>query len=173
MYESLRVCLVAAAMDCEVEVHFTGLSVRLLVDGVAAGITSEQIGETVYDFDAGGFRARRALPRVQHGLEGLRCCRRSENSGIFRSGRSGFVYYAQLGSGLQFRVSLLIYVTNKQSLSQLVIQMIEHLIGQPHVSVALSGNTLLFAIRNMDVLDEQTTKRIIRKLLGPLFTCRC
>ena len=40
---------VAAAMDCEVEVHFTGLSVRLLVDGVAAGITSEQTGKTVYD----------------------------------------------------------------------------------------------------------------------------
>jgi uncharacterized protein len=29
---------VAAAMDCEVEVHFTGRSVRLLVEGVAAGL---------------------------------------------------------------------------------------------------------------------------------------
>ena len=40
----------AAAMELGVEIHFTGPSVRLLVDGVAAGIAvSEQPDKTLYD----------------------------------------------------------------------------------------------------------------------------
>lgn len=38
---------VAAAMECEVEVHFTGRAVRLLVDGVAAGLDGGD-GRSVY-----------------------------------------------------------------------------------------------------------------------------
>lgn len=33
---------VAAAMDCEVEVHFTGPSVRLLIEGVAAALDTQR-----------------------------------------------------------------------------------------------------------------------------------
>lgn len=41
---------VAAAMESEVEVHFTGYAVRLLVDGLAAGLgAGENDGKTVYD----------------------------------------------------------------------------------------------------------------------------
>lgn len=40
---------VAAAMDCEVEVHFTGPSVRLLADGVAAGLDPQRAdGKSIY-----------------------------------------------------------------------------------------------------------------------------
>ena len=40
---------VAAAMDCEVEMHFTGTSVRLLVEGVAARLTLSQAeGKSIY-----------------------------------------------------------------------------------------------------------------------------
>lgn len=38
---------VAAAMDCEVEVHFTGRSARLLVEGVAARIPAGE--KSIYD----------------------------------------------------------------------------------------------------------------------------
>ncbi len=42
---------VAAAMDCEVEIHFTGPSVRLLVEGVAANLRSEPVNtKSVYSF---------------------------------------------------------------------------------------------------------------------------
>ncbi len=42
---------VAAAMDCEVEIHFTGPSVRLLVAGVAANLHSEPKNtRSVYSF---------------------------------------------------------------------------------------------------------------------------
>lgn len=42
---------VAAAMDCEVEIHFTGPSVRLLVEGVAADLHSEPFNtRSVYSF---------------------------------------------------------------------------------------------------------------------------
>ena len=42
---------VAAAMDCEVEVHFIGRAVRLLVAGVAAGLDAgEGDGRTVHDY---------------------------------------------------------------------------------------------------------------------------
>jgi predicted peroxiredoxin len=42
---------VAAAMDCEVEVHFTGSSVRLLAEGVAARIVAAAATDkTIYDF---------------------------------------------------------------------------------------------------------------------------
>jgi hypothetical protein len=42
---------VAAAMDCEVELHFTGPSVRLLVEGVAANLHSEPVNtKSVYSF---------------------------------------------------------------------------------------------------------------------------
>jgi len=41
---------VAAAMECEVEVHFTSSSVRLLVTGVAAGLcVGEGDGKAVYE----------------------------------------------------------------------------------------------------------------------------
>jgi predicted peroxiredoxin len=41
----------AAAIDCEVEIHFAGRAVRLLVAGVAAGLTPcEDRSATVYDF---------------------------------------------------------------------------------------------------------------------------
>lgn len=52
---------VAAAMDCEVEVHFTGRAVRLLVDGVAAAIHPGPTEEkSIYEFmqDAAGQGAR-------------------------------------------------------------------------------------------------------------------
>lgn len=42
---------VAAAMDCEVEVHFTGASVRLLVEGVAAGLQAGPANDkSIYSF---------------------------------------------------------------------------------------------------------------------------
>ncbi|MFZ4538445.1 DsrE family protein [Propionivibrio sp.] len=42
---------VAAAMDCEVELHFTGTSVRLLVEGVAAGIVPGGVtAKSIYGF---------------------------------------------------------------------------------------------------------------------------
>lgn len=45
---------VAAAMECEVELHFTGASVRLLVDGVAAGIVPGEVAgiaaKSIYGF---------------------------------------------------------------------------------------------------------------------------
>jgi predicted peroxiredoxin len=42
---------VAAAMDCQVEVHFTGRSVRLLVEGVAADIYPGAMnGKSIYGF---------------------------------------------------------------------------------------------------------------------------
>ena len=41
---------VAAAMECEVEVHFTGSAVRLLVVGVAAGLpVGAGDGKTIYE----------------------------------------------------------------------------------------------------------------------------
>jgi predicted peroxiredoxin len=41
----------AAAIDCEVEMHFAGRAVRLLVDGVAAGLRPcEDREATVYHF---------------------------------------------------------------------------------------------------------------------------
>lgn len=41
---------VAAAMDCEVEVHFTARAVRLLVDGVAAALDpAHPDGKSVHD----------------------------------------------------------------------------------------------------------------------------
>ncbi len=41
----------AAAIDCEVEMHFAGRAVRLLVDGVAANLTPcEDRDATVYHF---------------------------------------------------------------------------------------------------------------------------
>jgi predicted peroxiredoxin len=52
---------VAAAMDCEVEVHFTGSSVKLLAEGVAAGIApAGATARTIYDFmqEAAGQGAR-------------------------------------------------------------------------------------------------------------------
>lgn len=40
----------AAAFDCEVEIHFAGPTVRLLVEGVAAGLRPWDGGETsIYD----------------------------------------------------------------------------------------------------------------------------
>jgi hypothetical protein len=53
------------------------------------------------------------------------------------------------------------------SLSQLVVQMIDQLIGQPHISVALAGNTILYAIRVVGD-DVRVTKHIVRKLLWPV-----
>lgn len=42
---------VAAAMECEVELHFTGPAVRLLIEGVAADIHSDPgNGKSVYGF---------------------------------------------------------------------------------------------------------------------------
>ena len=42
--------MTAAAMEVEVEMHFTGRSVRLLIDGVARGIpTGAQKQRTLYD----------------------------------------------------------------------------------------------------------------------------
>lgn len=42
---------VAAAMDCEVEVHFTGPSVRLLIEGVAAALDTQRAnGKSIYHF---------------------------------------------------------------------------------------------------------------------------
>lgn len=41
---------VAAAMDCEVEVHFTGPAIRLLVEGVAAGLYPKPEGKSVYSY---------------------------------------------------------------------------------------------------------------------------
>lgn len=52
---------VAAAMDCEVEIHFAGAAVRLLVPGVAEQLLSSPAGDkTVYDFmrEAAGHGAR-------------------------------------------------------------------------------------------------------------------
>jgi predicted peroxiredoxin len=52
---------VAGAMDCQVEIHFAGPSVRLLVPGVAAGLRTGAASEkTVYAFmqEAAGFGAR-------------------------------------------------------------------------------------------------------------------
>ena len=39
---------VAAAMDCEVELHFTGPAVRLLVDGVAANLRPKAGEKSIY-----------------------------------------------------------------------------------------------------------------------------
>ena len=56
---------VAAAMDCEVEVHFTGPSVRLLVDGVAAGIHPAQANKkSIYDL---------MRDAAEHGVRFLGC----------------------------------------------------------------------------------------------------
>lgn len=42
---------VAAAMDCQVEIHFSGPSVRLLVPGVAAGLYSGRARDkSIYQF---------------------------------------------------------------------------------------------------------------------------
>lgn len=52
---------VAAAMDCEVEIHFAGAAVKLLVPGLAAQLrTSPQSAKTLYDFmqEAAGFGVR-------------------------------------------------------------------------------------------------------------------
>jgi hypothetical protein len=41
----------AAGLDCEVEIHFAGRAVRLLVNGVAAGLLVREQGDvTVYHF---------------------------------------------------------------------------------------------------------------------------
>ena len=40
----------AAALDCEVEVHFAGRASRLLVTGVAAGLRTGQGDKTLYAF---------------------------------------------------------------------------------------------------------------------------
>lgn len=40
----------AAALDCEVEIHFSGPSVRLLVEGVAAGLGASQRRPAIADF---------------------------------------------------------------------------------------------------------------------------
>ena len=52
---------VAAAMDCEVEIHFAGAAVRLLVPGLAEKLkTSQQGHKTLYAFmqEAAGHGAR-------------------------------------------------------------------------------------------------------------------
>ena len=51
---------VAAAMDCEVELHLTGSSVRLLVDGIAAGLHPKAGEKSIYAYmqDAAGHGAR-------------------------------------------------------------------------------------------------------------------
>jgi len=41
---------VAAAMDCEVELHFTGPAVRLLVDGVAANLRPKAGEKSIYGY---------------------------------------------------------------------------------------------------------------------------
>lgn len=41
---------VAGAMECEVEIHFSGAAVRLLVQGVAAGLNDgNEDGKSLYD----------------------------------------------------------------------------------------------------------------------------
>jgi predicted peroxiredoxin len=56
---------VAAAMDCEVEMHFTGSSVRLLVEGVAAGIIPAGVAaKSIYGF---------MQEAAEHGVRFLGC----------------------------------------------------------------------------------------------------
>lgn len=51
---------VAAAMDCEVEIHFAGPATRLLVPGVAAALRTGRGDKTLYAFmqEAAGHGAR-------------------------------------------------------------------------------------------------------------------
>ena len=76
----------AAALDCEVEIHFAGPAVTLLIDGVAADAVTSG-GKTVYCLHARSGKPRRPLPRLRDGLRPARHGGQGDDPGNFRRSR--------------------------------------------------------------------------------------